>query len=204
MDVQSILNQTAAGTTGSSGSTGFVNKDDFMKILVAQLKNQDPLEPMKPDQFLTQLSQLTQVEQLQNISTLLQEMNSLSKAGNLAQWFSAIGKKIGVEANTLSMGDEVTILPQGEYDAVVLALKNSTDGSVEYVQFNQGDALVYRHSGQGDVSIAATALKNGEAIGCTLNVARVAKGVEIGENGIMIVTGNGDGYYLDQIMRITE
>ena len=81
-------------TTGSSKSNTMVSKDDFLKILVSQLKYQNPLEPMKPDQFLTQLSQLTQVEQLQNISDSLAGMKKASEIGNMAQWISTIGKKM--------------------------------------------------------------------------------------------------------------
>ena len=48
-----------------------MGKDAFLKILMTQLKYQDPMDPMKPNEFMGQLSQLTQVEQLTNIAETL-------------------------------------------------------------------------------------------------------------------------------------
>ena len=64
--VQSTNSATAAGTSTSSStpaSSSTVTKDMFLKLLVAQIKNQDPLNPADGTQFLTQLAQFQQVEQ---------------------------------------------------------------------------------------------------------------------------------------------
>ncbi|MGH9394461.1 MAG: flagellar hook assembly protein FlgD [Terriglobales bacterium] len=45
-----------------------INGNDFMTLLVAQLKNQDPTNPMDPTQFVTQLVQFNSLEQLININ----------------------------------------------------------------------------------------------------------------------------------------
>jgi flagellar basal-body rod modification protein FlgD len=49
--------------TASAVSQSFVNKDTFLRLLVAQLKNQDPLNPADGTAFVAQLAQLTQLEQ---------------------------------------------------------------------------------------------------------------------------------------------
>ncbi len=49
--------------TTSGASSSFVNKDTFLRLLVAQLKNQDPLNPADGTAFVAQLAQLTQLEQ---------------------------------------------------------------------------------------------------------------------------------------------
>jgi flagellar basal-body rod modification protein FlgD len=68
------------GVTSSSGSqadTGVqvgsqvIGKDDFLKLLVAQIKNQNPLNPADGVEFLSQLAQFSQLEQLINIRTQL-------------------------------------------------------------------------------------------------------------------------------------
>jgi flagellar basal-body rod modification protein FlgD len=65
-----------APTTGSSSSPGktttttdnsSVTKDMFLQLLVAQIKNQDPLNPSDGVQFLTQLAQFQQLEQSMNM-----------------------------------------------------------------------------------------------------------------------------------------
>ncbi|HTR98266.1 MAG TPA: flagellar hook capping FlgD N-terminal domain-containing protein, partial [Bacteroidota bacterium] len=55
----------ASTTTGNS----IMGQDDFLKMLVTQLQNQDPLNPMDATQFASQLAQFTSVEQLNNINT---------------------------------------------------------------------------------------------------------------------------------------
>ena len=51
-----------------------VGKDDFLKLLVAQIRNQNPLNPADGVEFLTQLAQFSQLEQLINIRTQLEEL----------------------------------------------------------------------------------------------------------------------------------
>ena len=51
-----------------------VGKDDFLKLLVAQIRNQNPLNPADGVEFLTQLAQFSQLEQLINIRTDLEQL----------------------------------------------------------------------------------------------------------------------------------
>jgi flagellar basal-body rod modification protein FlgD len=63
-NVQSATNSAAATAASSTGQTSAtVTKDMFLKLLVAQIQNQDPLNPADGTQFLTQLAQFQQVEQ---------------------------------------------------------------------------------------------------------------------------------------------
>jgi flagellar basal-body rod modification protein FlgD len=67
---------TAAGTTGAAKTTTSPNdrmgKDAFLKLLVAQLKYQNPLSPMDGTQFIAQTAQLTMTEKLEELATLQQ------------------------------------------------------------------------------------------------------------------------------------
>lgn len=72
-------------TTGDST----LGKDQFLKILMTQLQNQDPMQPMEDKEFIAQMAQFTSVEQLMNISKQLTAMNqSLGAVSGL------IGKEI--------------------------------------------------------------------------------------------------------------
>ena len=55
-------------TAVSKGADPLADKTTFLKLLVSQIKNQNPLSPTDGVQFLSQLAQFSQVEQLQNIS----------------------------------------------------------------------------------------------------------------------------------------
>ena len=205
MALQGVSAQTnnTQASTSSSTSKGIVSMDDFFKILIAQLQHQDPMEPIKPDQFLTQLSQMTQVQQLQGIATSLDQMNAAAAKTNISQWITAMGKKMNVDSSTLSVGDEVQLSPQGDFDRVILAVKN-TDGSTSQVTFNKGDSLVYTNQGSGDVVIAATAVKDGKSVTCATNVYRVVRGVQIGDTGPLLVAGNGETYTVDKVKQIID
>jgi flagellar basal-body rod modification protein FlgD len=64
----------------SSGKTGLekdlVGKDDFLRLLVAQIRNQNPLNPADGVEFLTQLAQFTSLEQLIGIRTQLEALTA--------------------------------------------------------------------------------------------------------------------------------
>jgi flagellar basal-body rod modification protein FlgD len=85
-------NYATAGTTSpsSSGSTSSatsttVDKNMFMQLLVAQLQNQDPLNPSDGTQFVTQLAQFQQLEQSvnsgQDITAIRQDLDQLVAQG---------------------------------------------------------------------------------------------------------------------------
>jgi flagellar basal-body rod modification protein FlgD len=67
-----------------TGDKSKLGKDEFLKILITQLKNQDPMQPLQDKEFIAQMAQFTSVEQLTNMSNELKFMRqSLGFASNL-------------------------------------------------------------------------------------------------------------------------
>lgn len=192
---------TDGATTTSSKS--IVSKDDFLKILMAQLKNQEPLNPASPEEFLSQLAQLSEVEQLQNIATSLNDVKSSVSNGNINQWVSAIGKKIQVETNTLTQGDEVSLTIEGPFDKAVITLTHE-DGSTEDVTFGSGEELRYTYTGTDPVTVTANVTYNGEPVGYSAAIYRVVRGVQNANNKLYLIAGNGDAYEASKIAHIKE
>jgi flagellar basal-body rod modification protein FlgD len=83
-----------ANTTASLKKTAGLDKNDFMQLLLTQLKSQDPLNPQDPSEFVSQLAQLTQVEQIFNINTNLQHLLSSQNNFTSLSAMSLIGKNI--------------------------------------------------------------------------------------------------------------
>ncbi len=66
---------TAAGAAGQAAAVSAdVSKSEFLELLVAQLKNQNPMDPVDNDQFLTQLATFSSLEQLISINTAVTKL----------------------------------------------------------------------------------------------------------------------------------
>lgn len=92
---------TSAAAAQMKQSTG-MNKDDFLKLFIAQLKYQDPMAPQDPKETLGQLAQLTQVEQSYTTNTNLQALIAAQQSANTAS-VSLIGKSIMANGNAVQL-----------------------------------------------------------------------------------------------------
>jgi flagellar basal-body rod modification protein FlgD len=93
---------TTAAAAAMKKETG-LNKDDFLGLLVTQLKNQDPLNPQDSSQFVTQLAQLSQVEQTYNINNNLQNLLSVQNSANSLSSVSLIGKVVTAQGSQVAL-----------------------------------------------------------------------------------------------------
>ena len=195
------INTSTAATSTSTAATTAMSKDDFLKLLVTQLKHQDPLNPQDPSQFVSELAQFSQMGQLTNMSSSL---GSLASATTSSQWISAIGKRASVSSTTLSPNDQAVISPQGAYDKVTLTLKNQSTGESTTKTMTSGDSLVYTNSGDSTYTVSATATKNGTAVGTMLTVLKRINGVSVSDTGTTLVFNDGTAIPSSSVKVVTE
>lgn len=74
MYVTQTSNAAAATPTQSASSAGNVDYQSFLKLLVAEMKNQDPTEPMDATQYVAQLASFSQVEQSIQVNKKLEQL----------------------------------------------------------------------------------------------------------------------------------
>jgi flagellar basal-body rod modification protein FlgD len=89
--IQSVSNAATASTAASKTTT--LGKDDFMKMLLAQLQNQDPLNPMDSKDFTAQLAQFSSLEQLNNLNDTMSSLPTYLKSFGNAQMVNMIGNE---------------------------------------------------------------------------------------------------------------
>jgi flagellar basal-body rod modification protein FlgD len=97
----SVASTSSTSSTSSSkaslGATAGLGKDDFMQLLVAQLKNQDPMKPMEDKEFIAQLAQFSSLEATEKLNTQLDE---LLGSQSLVQAATLIGKQATAKLTT--------------------------------------------------------------------------------------------------------
>jgi flagellar basal-body rod modification protein FlgD len=90
----------------STTNKGVLGKDDFLKLLMQQMKYQDPLNPMNGAEYAAQLAQFSSVEQLQNINTSLSSsINAnyvLAQSVNNTMAASLIGKDVKLSSSSFN------------------------------------------------------------------------------------------------------
>lgn len=89
MQVQNAVSSPATSTAASSAAT--VDYNSFLKLLIAELRNQDPTQPMDPTQQMAQLASFSSVEQAVQMNTKLDALITMSA---LSQAESAIGRTL--------------------------------------------------------------------------------------------------------------
>ncbi|SRR5579885_644400 len=131
----------SAGSTSAQASAALPTAQEFLQILLAEVKNQDPTSPADPTQYLGEMTGFAELQQLSEINS---ELSSLQSAGNplqsaaglLGRQVSASGSSVGV-----SQGKATSIVftpaVAGKYQAVVM---DSTGKQVDSVSITPGAA----------------------------------------------------------------
>lgn len=99
-----VLN-SGTSVASSADKTISSNKDDFLKMLVTQLENQDPMSPQDPNDFSKQMTQFGMLEQLFNVNDNLKKGLSTDTTSNRVMAAGLVGKKVSVGSNVLKITD---------------------------------------------------------------------------------------------------
>jgi len=104
-----LENIVGKSSTSTATTTKVIGKDDFMKLLLAQLKNQNPLNPMDGTDFAAQLAQFSSLEQLSNLNTELKTQGLNQMTLGYAQSANMIGKVIAAQNGNTITADGSTV-----------------------------------------------------------------------------------------------
>ncbi len=104
MSIASVAaTSTSSATTKDAAASLSGNLQDFLKMLMTQLQNQDPTSPMDTQSFTTELVQFASVEQQINTNTSLTQLISLTQSDGLLQASSLVGQTVAVSASRMPL-----------------------------------------------------------------------------------------------------
>jgi flagellar basal-body rod modification protein FlgD len=129
-NVSSVGSDSSGSSAAGIGAAQTVDKDQFLQLLVSQLKNQNPLDPVSNENFIGQLAQFSSMEQQtqtnSNLDTLIQLEAASATISHLTQASSLLGKKIAyTDPNTGNPGSGV-VSSVGLENGAVVANVNGT------------------------------------------------------------------------------
>jgi flagellar basal-body rod modification protein FlgD len=141
MTTSAIGASTSTSNNLYSSGTQTLSKDDFLKLLVTQLQNQDPLNPTDSTQFVSQLAQFSSLEQLSNINDNLKTVQLFDQSINNAQAVNFVGKTIKASGSMFELGSGETYEVQYQLGedaaAVYVSILNSSGETVRKIEMDQ-------------------------------------------------------------------
>lgn len=121
IDSSLLLSQSQAANTSNSNTLG---KDDFLKLLMVQLQNQDPTSPMDDKEFISQMAQFSSLEQMTNLTTSMEEMINIQEQNQLLSYSHFVGKEI--TWHKLNTNEANVEVEQGTGKVASIQFKDST------------------------------------------------------------------------------
>ena len=208
MTIINNISQNAA-TKAAQTSQKTLGKEDFLKMLVAQLKNQDPLNPMDGTGFAAQLAQFSSLEQLTNMNEGIKSLGLYQMSMNNAQAVSLLGREVTVnngnavkaEGSSVDLtyelaadAKQVNVLIYDVQGELVKAIEMSNQKSgVNKVTWNLGSAP----AGQYTYKVAALD-GNGNDVSVATKMTGPVTGVHFKDKTIYL-TVNGQDIAFDNV-----
>ena len=106
--IPSLNSTPAAKTQAASGSNSAMGKDQFLKLFVAQLQHQDPMNPMQDQDFMGQMASFSTLEQVTNLASANEAM-----AGHLQ-----LSQSVGLIGRTVTWTDADKVAHTGVVEKV--------------------------------------------------------------------------------------
>ncbi|WP_077621960.1 flagellar hook assembly protein FlgD [Sediminibacillus massiliensis] len=123
------LSNQSRGTTSTD-----LGKDEFLKILMAQLQNQDPLNPMEDKEFISQMASFSSLEQMMNMSKSIDQMAKSQQVTPVIQYSHLIGQEVTYQQESKEENSKSEVIAVRQSDGqAVLELKNGEEVNADSI-----------------------------------------------------------------------
>lgn len=209
----SALQQSINSTPAEEASQNDLDQDAFMQLLIAQMKNQDPTEPVDASQQLVQLAQFTQVESLDQINLQMQNLVAAQTSSQALQASALVGKTVQVDTSQFDYdGGSVsgTIDLPSSTGNLKISVQDSWGREVDTIEMGQESAgeINFNWSGgdsRGPHRFVATAAEvNGETYAVPLYLNANVNSVSLADNNTTLNVSGVGPVALADVRSITE
>ncbi len=207
----------AAPSAATAGNLGIdAAQDRFLKLLVTQLKNQDPLNPMDNAQLTTQMAQISTVSGIDKLNATLQGMAASFSADRSLQATAMIGRSVLAPTSTLQMQNgraQGGVDLPGAADKVVVSIRDGSGQVLHKVDLGpqtagvltfQWDGITDSGAGAapGNYSFSVEAIQGGNKIDAVALGLGVVSGVTQGKDGVALKVNGMGSVALSDIKQI--
>jgi flagellar basal-body rod modification protein FlgD len=213
---QSVTDQALSKASEQDRS---LDKTAFLKLLVAQMKNQDPLKPLENSEFVAQLAQFSNLEQVMGINSRLDQLSLQSQGMQNTQIAQMVGSSVTVN------GSQVTLDGSGSGAAIGFELGSPSAQTTVKILDGEGNVIrnmdiggkgtgLQKHTwdGKGDtgvvmppglykVVVEATA-GNGAKVNVTQNVTGTVKSIAFDKGYPELQLDNGLKIPVSDLLRV--
>lgn len=185
-----------------------LGKDAFLRLLVAQLQNQDPTNPQENGEFIAQLAQFSQLEESQKMSQSFQQFSDAFQSTQHLQATSLVGRPVHVQSDTTFLGESNAVSVVADFPApassVGLSVHNSRGELVDFYDLGsqpsgRNEFIWTGRDGNdqrfetGQYSFRLTASNGGETSDVPLYLSANVNSVTIEKNGSLTLNLAGLG-----------
>lgn len=211
---QSSATSNSNTGTGAAASQTQADSQMFMRLMIAQLQNQDPTSPADTSDFMQQIATMSEVESINNLTQSFENMsNSLLTSQAALQASSMVGQSVFTQTDIAKVGSSGEVkglveLPVSTSNLRV-SIYDSSDNLLEELDLGPqtpGDKHFTWNSGdrgEGDYRIVAQAQVDGEYRTASSFIAYNVNSVTLGQNGVgMKVNTDAGSIAIDDVKRI--
>jgi flagellar basal-body rod modification protein FlgD len=195
----------AANLLGTASASAATIPNSFLTLLVTQLQNQDPLNPMDNSQLTSQLAQISTVNGIQQMNTTMQGLATSFSTGQQLQATSMIGHQVLTSGNSVTMnGGPVTAGVQldGAASGVTVQILSATGAVVRTMELGsqQSGIVPFQWNGLTDSGAQAAAGGYTFAVKATSGSQTVnAKPLTAGNVSSVTLNGGSVGLNVDGV-----